>query len=200
MKHVKLFVIFLLLLLSSALAGFAQAGAAGKSAVVILPYKDFQDVEFKKPRAKLEDAGVALTVASSQTGTAKGQSGARVDVDMTYADVVVADYDLVVFIGGKGSRTMSKHPEAQRIAREAMEQGKLVGAICYAPVVLARADVLDGRTATAADIWGSVPEMKKAGCSYKKSKVVVDGNLITANGPKAAGSFGTALVEALEAL
>lgn len=175
------------------------AGAEGKKAIMILTQNGFEDTEYKQTRAKLEDAGVIVAVACAEGGTAKGQSGTKVAADMTLADVNVADFDAVVFIGGKGSRTMVERPEAHRIAREAMEQGKVLGAICYSPVALAKAGVLNGRQATVADAWSGPSILKGNGCDYKKSSVVVDGKLVTADGPKASKKFGSAVVEVLAA-
>ncbi|MEF2144584.1 MAG: DJ-1/PfpI family protein [Desulfovibrionaceae bacterium] len=186
-----------LLCLVSVLPGFA--GTEGKKAVMVVTFDGFEDNEYKYTRAKLDDAGIVVSVAAAQMGRAKGQAGRMVDVDLTLADVNVADYDAVVFIGGKGSQTLVDRPEAHRIARDAMEQGKVLGAICYSPVALAKAGVLDGREATVADAWSGPRILKENGCNYKNSSVVVDGKLVTANGPKAAKKFGSAVVEVLDA-
>lgn len=177
----------------------ALAGTEGKKAVMVVTYKGFEDTEYKDTRAKLEDAGIVVSVAAVELGTAKGQNGKKVEVDLTLADVNVADYDAVVFIGGKGSRTLVDRPEAQRIARDAMDRGMVLGAICYSPVALAKAGVLEGRQATVADGWSGPQILKANGCDYKNSSVVVDGKLVTANGPKASKKFGAAVVEVLAA-
>jgi len=199
MKIVRmlLFAVLVLVTLGASLPSASWAEAAGKKAVMVVSQAGFEDTEYKKTRGALEDAGVVVTVASEAVGEAKGQSGAKADVALTYSDVNVADYDIVVFIGGKGSPKMVNNADAQGVAKAAMDSGMLVGAICYSPVVLAKAGVVEGRTLTSADAWGSKGDIKRAGGDWKNSKVVTDGNLITANGPKAAGDFGEALVEAL---
>lgn len=197
MNAVRLRTLVLALVFVFALAGLAQAEAAGKKVVMLITQDGFEDTEYSKTRSALEEAGVSVVVAAQEAGTAKGQNGKRVECELSFAEVNVADYDAVVFIGGKGSRTLVDRPEAQRIARDAMDRGMVLGAICYSPVALAKAGVLEGRQATVADAWSGPSILKKAGCEYKNSSVVVDGKLVTANGPKAAKKFGDALVEVL---
>ncbi len=188
-----LLVIFALLFM----AGTCLADATGKKVVILVAQSGFEDTEFKNPRAALEEAGAEIIVASQQVGTAMGQRGVKVEATLSFAQVNVADFDAVVFIGGKGSRSLVGNAQAQRVAREAMDANMIVGAICYAPVVLARAGVLQGRTVTSTGSWGARAALKGAGAKWKKTKVVVNANLITANGPKASSKFGKALVEAL---
>ncbi|QLQ08895.1 MAG: DJ-1/PfpI family protein [Anaerolineae bacterium] len=77
---------------------------------------------------------------------ARGQTTA----ERTLAQVDCADYAAVVFVGGGGSKRLFHDAEAWRIAREMSQQGKVVAAICLAPVILVVAGVLHGRQATVA--------------------------------------------------
>lgn len=199
MKPVRFVTLLSVLLLAASVFLPVQsfAEAAGKKVVMVVSQSGFEDTEYRKTRAALEDAGVVVSVASEQVGTAKGQKGAKAEVAYAYADVNVAEFDAVVFIGGKGSPKMVNNADAQGLAKAAMDSGMLVGAICYSPVVLAKAGVVEGRTLTSADAWGATGDIKRAGGTWKKTKVHEDGNLITGNGPKASKKFGAALVDAL---
>ena len=137
-------------------------------------------------------------MASTKTGTLQGRKGKRVKSDVELKDVVVADYDGVVVIGGGGIKKVWKNEDAHRIVREAMDQNKLVGAICAGPGVLGYAGVLNGKKATAHPKSGAKSVMADNGCQYVNQDVVVDGNVVTANGPAAAAAFGAALVKALQ--
>ena len=73
------------------------------------------------------------------------------------------------------------------------EEGKLVAAICAAPIVLAEAGIVEGKNITSYP--GFEDELK--GCNYKEEKVVVDGNIITSRGPATAMEFAYKLLEVL---
>jgi len=198
MKPIRqLSLLSLALLLSLLLVVPALAGAEGKKALLIVAKADFEDVEYTTPRKIFDAAGLVCTVASTKTGTLKGRKGARVQSDLELQDVNVADYDAVVIIGGSGIIKLWKNEDANRIAREAADQGKIVAAICAGPGILANADVLNGKKGTAHPNSGAKPVMEKHGCTYSLDPVVVDGNVITANGPDAAKPFAEAVVAAL---
>jgi protease I len=109
--------------------------------------------------------------------------------DMLLEDVVVADYDAIVFIGSDGwSTSLHSDPAAHRIAREAFEQGKVVAAIGDGPVILAQAGLLQGKTVTVkkdvymhgiADQWFKA--ILREGANYTDRSPVRDGLLITAD-------------------
>jgi protease I len=74
---------------------------------------------------------------------------------------------------------------------------KPVAAICHGPWLLVEADVLDGRKATS---WKSIrTDLRNAGADLSEERVVVDGNIITAQAPEDVEAFTEALVAAVEA-
>jgi protease I len=75
--------------------------------------------------------------------------------------------------------------------------GRVVGAICLAPVILANAGVLKGKSATVAGTEAKAIEA--AGARYTGPGVMVDGNVVTANAPKASRLFGVKIADLLEA-
>jgi len=172
----------------------------GKRVALIIAYRDFQDTEFNVPKKLLQKEGALITIVSSEKGTASGSEGMSVQTDMLIRDVQVADFDAVVFIGGRGVREEYwDNPKAHAVAQEAAKQGKVLAAICWAPVILANAGVLDGKKGTVANGGGAGMILKEKGCKYSLwSSVVVDGRIITANGRSAAKSFAKAIIKALE--
>ncbi len=71
--------------------------------------------------------------------------------------------------------------------------GKLTGAICAAPYVLANAGILDGKKATAYPSFSS----RLGNATYEEKTVVCDGTVLTSRGPGTALCFGLAIVEKL---
>ena len=168
----------------------------GKKALFVIAHEKFRDEEFAQPQKILEGNGIKITIASSSLKKAAGMLGMTVQPDILLYQVKIADYDLIVFIGGAGSSEYWDNPEAHRIAQTAFREKKLVAAICIAPVTLANAGLLKGRKAT---VFSScVEQIKQKGAIYTGKPIEQDGGLITASGPEAADSFGQALLHALK--
>jgi protease I len=157
----------------------------------------FRDEEYQIPRGVLETHGCAITVASATPETATGAYGLTVKPDVTLGEARGQDYDAVVFVGGGGAKGYYKNTAAHRLAREALDAGRVVGAICIAPGILAEAGVLQGRKCTA---YPSVKRLlQRKGAAYTGEGVVVDGNLVTAKEPQYARDFGNAVAGLLAA-
>ncbi len=169
--------------------------AEGKKVVMIIAPKNFRDEELLKTKDILTKAGATVKVASTSLDTAIGMLGARVGVDLLLDSLKVADYDGVVFVGGTGASQYWEDVKAHSIAQEAYRSGKVLGAICIAPVTLANAGLLQGKKAT---VWRSEQgKIEAKGAVYTGSPVQVDGRIITANGPTAAEEFGKAILKKL---
>lgn len=116
---------------------------------------------------------------------------------MTIDEVNIADYIAVVFVGGEGiySQELNRDPDYQNIAKSASAQGKVVGAICLGPWILADAGLLKGKKATASE----TDHIKSRGAIVSDDAVVQDGLIITARGPSASQEFAETVVAALQA-
>ena len=171
-----------------------------KRILFVVPYEDYSERELDIPRNLFGMFGAELVLASSSLGTATGRSGNSVEIDCLLTDIKPEDYDAVVFVGGVGSVALQNNEDAHRIARSTLSNGKILGAICIAPIILAKAGVLATRRAT---VWvddhdrGTIEELVKARARYVEDEVVVDGKLVTANGPAAAENFAHTIINLL---
>jgi len=148
----------------------------------------FQDDEFFEPMTILEKAGHDITIASLKKGPCKGAHGSIAVATVALAEVNTNDYAAVIFVGGGGSSIYFDDRIALLIAREMNADGKIVAAICLAPVILANAGVLKGKNAT---VWPDESKtIESKGAKYAGTGVVVDGKIVTGDGPKAAREFG----------
>lgn len=164
---------------------------AGEKVVMVIAHQDFRDEELFEPKEMLEECGARVVVASSSLEEARGMLGRTIKPDLLLSDVRADDYDAVIFVGGQGATDYWDDSEARRVAREAAEQGEVLGAICLAPVTLANAGVLAGRKAT---VWpDEAARLKAAGAAYTGAGVEVDGRIVTASGPESAKEFGEAI-------
>ncbi len=186
-----LFFIFVIIL---SLQVFAQG--TSKSIAMIIAFQGFRDEELFIPKKIFEKAGFKVELFSDNTGIAKGMLGKKVRVNYFLKDLNVDDFQAIIFVGGIGAQKYWLNQEALSIARKAFGEGKVIGAICIAPVILANAEVLEGKRATC---WFSVRNMLTyKGAQYVNTGVVVDGRVITAQGPNYAREFALKVLEALK--
>jgi protease I len=165
-----------------------------KKILLILGKRDFNDEEYDRVRKVLEFKGARVSMGSSHVGEIRGVKGgfARSDVDLN--NVKSYDYDALVFIGGPVARKLVENEKVVKLAKDA--EYKVLGAIGVGPMILAKADVLKGKKATADRSAAAFMESK--GCAFTGQPVQVDGKSVTAEGSKYAEQFANALIEALQ--
>jgi len=176
--------------------GVGKSEPAGtKKAILIIGSENFRDEELFETMRVLNEAGVKTTTASTRLGAVRGMLGNVVESTILLKDLVVDDYDAIIFIGGAGAAEYFESPAAWKIAREAAQKKKIVGAICIAPAILANAGLLKGVRVTGFPTERD--RLSSAGALYTGVPVERDGLIITGDGPLAAILFGGAIAEAL---
>jgi len=172
-----------------------MADLTGMDVLMVIASRNFRDEEYREPASALAHAKAGIVVASSTPGVCRGMLGQSVTPDLLLADVDVSNYAAVIFVGGSGAGEYFDNPTAHRIARDAAAQGRLLGAICIAPSILANAGLLKGRKATC--FSSERANLAEKGAEVIDQSVVRDGKIITADGPDSAHLFGKIVVEAL---
>ena len=169
--------------------------------VIIISFEDFRDAEYFITRETLERVGIKVRTASNKKGVAIGADGGELNVNLLISNIKVADFDGVVFVGGPGCLKNLDNESSYNLIKEVVAQNKVLASICISPIILAKSGVLEGKKAT---VWSSklnkkpVKILKKHRALYRVDSVVVDGKIITANGPLAAYKFGEAIIETLD--
>jgi WD40 repeat protein/putative intracellular protease/amidase len=144
---------------------------------------------------QFRDAGYAVTVASNAPQVVEVcENTVRVDqpakdipVDLPLAEVRVAAYDAVIFIGGLGCQDQWHDEEAHRIAQEAVSRAKVLGAAGCASTILAYAGAMQGKTAA---VCADNPPVKHGqdycavlqsqGAICSQAQIARDGLIVTA--------------------
>jgi len=94
--------------------------------------------------------------------------GGEVQPDFAISDVNASEFDAVVVVGGSGSpKYLWDDTQLRNLVRDAYADGKVVAAICLSPVVLARAGILTGKSATVFPSTDAVAELTKGGCNLQ---------------------------------
>lgn len=163
---------------------------------LFIAFQGFRDEEYVEPKKALEAAGHRVTTVSTARGEARGKFRVTAQVDKVVDEIDPAEYDSLALVGGPGALEHLDNPKVHGLFRKAESLGKVIGAICISPVVLAHAGLLKGRTVTC---WADgAPEIEKSGGKYTGSELEIDGRLITASGPVPAKRYGQAIAEALK--
>lgn len=153
----------------------------------------FETVEALAPVDVMRRAGLdVVTVSIMGRKDVVSAQGVTVAADELFEALSFDDGDAFVLPGGGvGTDNLSAHEPLRALLKEAFAQGKLVAAICAAPMVLGRIGILQGKRATCypgceGDLFGAV---------YTASSVEEDGNIITGCGPGVSFDFGFSIVE-----
>lgn len=163
---------------------------------IFIAFQGFRDEEYSEPKKALEAAGHQVTTVSTARGEARGKFRVTALVDKVLDEIDPADFDALALVGGPGALEYLDNPRVHALFRKAAELGKVYGAICISPVVLAHAGLLKGRNVTC---WpDGAAEVAKGGGNYTGAELEIDGKLITASGPVPARKYGQAIAEALK--
>lgn len=172
-----------------------------KRVLIVIAPRNFRDEELTEPIHYLEKNGIAYDVISTSKGLATGMLGGKMLIEKTIKEVEgdgISGYTGIMIIGGGGSPTyLWDNTSLQELVRQFNDEGKIISAICLSPPILARAGVLKGKMAT---VWNDDPaieEIRRGGGIFKSDPVVVDGRIITGNGPAAAPAFGEKVAKSI---
>jgi len=143
----------------------------------------------------LRRGGIDVTVAGVDgTDPIRCSRGVVITPDVAL-DGVDDDFDIVVLPGGaEGAQRLALSARVGDILRRQEQSGRLVGAICAAPIALEAHGVFEGRQLTS---HPSVKEVLEDWGEYSEHPVVADGNLITSRGPGTAFPFALRIVGTL---
>jgi len=167
-------------------------------ASVLLPLaKGFEELEAVALIDTMRRGGIEVTVVYLEDELQKelvlGANGITIQADMSIKTAISDDFDMMVLPGGWGGTYVLAENTRVLELIQAFKETKIVGAMCAAPFVLKKAGVL-GSDYTCYP--GAKEEINHPG--YRDDqKVVIDGNVMTSQGPGTAVCFGLAIIERL---
>jgi DJ-1 family protein len=140
----------------------------------------------------LRRAKFDVTVAGLTAGSIEASRGVKIVPDVLWDDVNPADFDILLLPGGfGGTEAFMKHAGVQQAIKEFSAAGKWFGCICAAALALNEAGVLAGKKFTC---YPGVEEHLPADVQPVNEIVVVDGKLITSQGPGTAFEFALKVI------
>lgn len=156
----------------------------------------FEDIEAIAPIDILRRGGVNVTTVSiTDSVDVQSSHGISVKADTTIGKADFGNGDAVILPGGyPGYKNLGESEAVGKIVKSYFESGKIVGAICGAPTVLAINKVAEGSTLTC---HSCAIEIMDERYNYVGGDVVCDRNLITSAGAGLSIDFGLELLGAL---
>ncbi|MDR3228639.1 MAG: DJ-1/PfpI family protein [Puniceicoccales bacterium] len=171
---------------------------------VLVIFEDgFEEIEAITPVDILRRAGAKVFLAAANSGAGAVVVagivvvGGRSDVALLCETDIgnippVEQFAALVLPGGPAVAKLRANPRIIALTQKFADAGKIVGAICAAPLVLKDAGLLEGRRYTV--FPGCAEELPDA---LVAERVVRDGNIITSRSAGTALDFALALVAAI---
>lgn len=162
---------------------------------VLIPLaQGFEEIEAIAVVDILRRAGIEVILAGTTDNPIEGRNKIKVLADASLNSVKDQDFDMIVLPGGAvGTENLKKDVRVKEIVERLYKKGRFITAICAAPTVLSAIGITEGKTVT------SHPSVR-GGLNKEKvvdDRVVVDGNIVTSQGPGTAIEFAFKLVEVL---
>lgn len=183
---------------------------AGKKVLFITSNTGIERDELVKPLETLKAHGALVALVahgSSDGGTTQTfvqdtEKDRTVESQVALAGLDASDFDALVIPGGTvNADTLRLDENAQRLAKEFAESGKVIAAICHGPWLLINAGVIAGKTLTS---YPSVRlDLENAGAAgwidVEVKQCQANGwTLITSRNPNDIPVFNDAIVAALK--
>lgn len=162
--------------------------------IAVLCKEGFEEIEALTPVDILRRAGVHVDLVGMDQKEVTSSHQITIKMDCLFNENLY-QYDGIVIPGGlPGATNLRDDDRVIEIVKDFYEKGKLVSAICAGPIVLAKADILNGKVCTCSPGF----EDQLNGANYQEAIVQRDGNIITGKGPAAALEFGYTILEMLD--
>jgi protease I len=162
------------------------------SILYFLPARYFNEEELFITKGILEKNNYKSFIASDTRDMCIGSNGKKYKPDLKLENIHTNNFAGFVLIGGYGAKDYQNNSRLHKILNDFNKCGKVIAAICVAPLILGGAGLLNGKSATC------FPEVKpdfiRPGIDYKDQPVVVSKNIITARDPNASFEFAESIL------
>lgn len=162
--------------------------------VYVLLADGFEEVEAIEPIDILTRGSVEVTTVGVTGKVVTGAHGIPVTADIEINEVTPDDMELLMLPGGAGHELLDASNEVHGLINYAVSNGLYISAICAAPSILGKKQLLDGKKATCFPGY----EKYLYGADVTAEKAVVDGKIITGKGAGAAAEFGFTMLKILK--
>jgi 4-methyl-5(b-hydroxyethyl)-thiazole monophosphate biosynthesis len=145
----------------------------------------------------LRRAGIkVITTSLSNSLHITASRGVGLTADTCLSAISSDTCDMVILPGGQpGTDNLNANDDIHALIKRHYQSGKAIAAICAAPLVLAHAGLLDNKITTC--FPGSLLTTQWPDITISTQPIVIDGNILTAQGPGTAMDFALVIIEYL---
>lgn len=156
----------------------------------------FEEIEAIAPIDIFRRAGIdVVTISVSESNVVCGAHGIKVFADSLFSKTDFSQIDLLYLPGGMpGTSNLDAHEGLRGLIRQQVDKQKPLAAICAAPSILGKMDLLKGKEAVCYPGF----ENQLHGAIISEHKIVQSGTISTAKGAGVAVQFALKLVEELK--
>lgn len=163
--------------------------------ILVILASGFEEIEATAPSDIWRRLGFKVTIAGLDDMQITGAHGIVVESDALLDEVKELDFDAVFLPGGMpGSTNLRDDERVCALVAKMAAAGKVVSAICAAPMVLSKCGVLNGKKFT---MYPGMNDFLVFGNTPCSDIAVRDGNIVTGKGPGAVFDFASKVAEAL---
>lgn len=158
----------------------------------LVPFAEgFEDLEAIGIVDILRRAGIEVDMVGLRGKEVRGSRGTVVVLDVEFGEIDIQNYNIVALPGGMpGSANLRDDKRVLQAVKEMYRRGKVVAAICAAPMVLYKVGILEGKRFTIHPSARSEVDNRALDVD-----LVVDGNVVTAWSAGTVIKFALKLVE-----
>lgn len=162
--------------------------------VYVFLAKGFEEIEALAPVDVLRRAGIAVKTVGVTGKRVSGAHGISVNCDITISEADFDELDGIILPGGMpGTTNLEADETVQNFIDFAAQNGKIIGAICAAPMILGHKGLLRGKNAVCFTGF----EKELSGARVLDRPAVRDGNIVTGWGAGGALDFALLYLEAI---
>jgi protease I len=163
--------------------------------VAVLVIDNYEDLELWYPTLRLREAGAEVSIVGTGASAYTSKHGIPIQADATAEQVRAEDFDALIIPGTPSPENMPDNPVLTELVYAAIQQGKVIAAVCTAGRSMVAAH--PGADERAVRLFTMQDDVVKDEGPYQGSAVIREGSLIMARTPVDLPAFCRMIIAAL---